>query len=293
VCEGSTVSNPREALHLRTLGDHTLWCRRISEWNVAHIERCTWRNGDAIRYRIYRADIARRYTAPRKTPALPNCEPLASRVRSDDGARFVNDLTLAACRATFAQQAAIVTIWHKANLLALRLLCRDQAARSRYLANFGFRHAAEREACARNCSAIESVQEVGLILLGINSGTQSPGAPVIRDGATCIVPGGNRITAEESAPLANECAKLHCRIATNAGARGLTALIRRHKWFQDGISELLLQVLNMKRDAEMVGDATRIIGGIKGAAALPMSVALIGSAVQSHPYANDLVPSLH
>jgi hypothetical protein len=42
----------------------------------------------------------------------------------------------------------------------------------------------------------------------------------------------------------------------------------------------------------MVGDTTRIIGGIKGAAALAMSVALIGGAVQAHPYANNLVASL-
>jgi hypothetical protein len=63
--------------------------------------------------------------------------------------------------------------------------------------------------------------------------------PVIRDGATCVVPGGNGITAEEGAPLANECAELHRRVAANAGAWGFTTLIRRHKWLQDGIGELL------------------------------------------------------
>ena len=42
----------------------------------------------------------------------------------------------------------------------------------------------------------------------------------------------------------------------------------------------------------MVGNATRIIGGIKGAAALAMTVALVGGAMQSHPYANNLMASL-
>jgi hypothetical protein len=133
------------------------------------------------------------------------------------------------------------------------------------------------------------VQEVGLVLLGIDSGTQSPGAPVIRDGAACIVSGGNGIAAEEGTPLTNERAELHRRVATHARAWRLTALIRRHKRFQDRIGKLLLEILNMERDAEMIGNATRIIGGIKGAAALAMTVTLIGGAVQSHPYAHHFM----
>jgi hypothetical protein len=49
-------------------------------------------------------------------------------MRSHNGARLVNDLTLAACGATVAQQAAVVTIWHEADLLTLRLLCGHKAA---------------------------------------------------------------------------------------------------------------------------------------------------------------------
>ena len=55
----ATMSNTRQALHLRTLGDRSLWCRRISQCNVAHIERCAGRNSDPIRHRVNRADIAR------------------------------------------------------------------------------------------------------------------------------------------------------------------------------------------------------------------------------------------
>ena len=106
------------------------------------------------------------------------------------------------------------------------------------------------------------------------------------------MPSGNGITAEEGTPLTNECAELDRRVAANARARRLTALIRRNKWLQDGIGKLLFKVLNVERDAEMVGNATRIIGGIKGAAALAMSVALIGGAMQSHPYADNLMASL-
>jgi hypothetical protein len=133
------------------------------------------------------------------------------------------------------------------------------------------------------------VQEVGLVLLGIDSGTQSPGAPIIRDGAAGIVPGGDGIAAEEGTPLTNECTELHRRVAANAGARRLTALIRRHKGLQDRIGKLLLEILNMERDAEMIGNATCIIGGIKGAAALAMTVALIGGTMQSHPYTHHFM----
>jgi hypothetical protein len=213
-------------------------------------------------------------------------------MRSNDSARLVNDFTLASCRATVAQQAAVVTIWNEADLLALWLLCSHKATRTCDFAHFWLRHAAQRESRPRDCGAVESMQEVGLVLLGVDSGTQSPGAPVIGDGASRIVPGSNCIASEERTPLANECAELHRRVAAHARARRLTALIRRDKWFQDRIRELLLKVLNVERDPKMIGNATRIVSGIKGAAALAMSVALIGGAVQAHPYADDLMASL-
>jgi hypothetical protein len=107
------------------------------------------------------------------------------------------------------------------------------------------------------------------------------------------VPRGNGIAAEEGAPLADKRAKLHRRVAANTRAWCLTALIRRHKRFKDGIGELLLEVLNMERDAEVIGNATRIIGGIKSAAALAVTVALIGGAVQAHPHSNNLMACLN
>jgi hypothetical protein len=107
------------------------------------------------------------------------------------------------------------------------------------------------------------------------------------------VPRGDGITAKEGAPLANECAKLHRRVAANTRAWCLTALIRRHKWLKDGVGELLLEVLNMERDAEVIGNATRIIGGIKGAAALTVTVALIGGTVEAHPDTNHFVTGLN
>jgi hypothetical protein len=136
------------------------------------------------------------------------------------------------------------------------------------------------------------MQEICLILLAVHCGTQSPGATVIRDGTTCIVPSGNGIAAEECAPLTNECAELHRRIAANTRAWCLTALIRRHKRLKDGVGELLLEILNMERDAEMIGNATRIVGGVEGAAALAVTVALIGGTVKSHPHSNNLMARL-
>jgi hypothetical protein len=137
------------------------------------------------------------------------------------------------------------------------------------------------------------VEEVGLVLLGIHSGTQSPGASIIRDGATRIVPGGDGIAAEEGTPLPNERAKLHRRITANARARRLTALIRSDERFQYGIGELSFKVLNVEWDAEMVGDATCVVSGIKGAAALSLPIALICCAVEAHPDTDNLMPSLN
>jgi hypothetical protein len=49
-------------------------------------------------------------------------------MRSDNGARLVNNLTLAAGSTTFAQKASVVAVRHEADLLALRLLCGHKAA---------------------------------------------------------------------------------------------------------------------------------------------------------------------
>jgi hypothetical protein len=214
-------------------------------------------------------------------------------VRSDNRARLVNDFTLATRRATVAQQAAVIAIGHKTDLLALRLLRGHKATRTCDFADFWLRHAAQRKSRSCDCGAVETVQEIGLVFLAVDGGAQSPRAPVIRDSATCVVPSGNGIAAEEGTPLTNECAELDRRVAANAWARRFTALIGRNKWLQDGIGELLFKVLNVERDAKMIGNATRIIGGIKGAAALAMSVALIGGAMQSHPYADNLMASFN
>ena len=93
------MSNAGQALHLRTLGNRPLWSRSISERNVANVKRCAWRNRDPIRHWVDRADITRCNTAPREPSALPDGEAFTSGVRSDDSARFVNHLALAACRA--------------------------------------------------------------------------------------------------------------------------------------------------------------------------------------------------
>jgi hypothetical protein len=45
----------------------------------------------------------------------------------------------------------------------------------------------------------------------------------------------------------------------------------------------------MERDAEMIGNTTRIIGGVKGAAALTMAIALVGGTMQAHPYAHHFM----
>jgi hypothetical protein len=213
-------------------------------------------------------------------------------VRADNCARLINNFTLATRRATVTQQAAVVAVGYEADLLALWLLCGHEATRTCDFADLWLRHAAQGKSRPRDCGTVESVQEVGLILLAVDGGAQSPRKPVIRDSATCVVPSGNGITAEEGTPLTNECAELDRRVAANAWARRLTALIGRNKWLQDGIGKLLFKVLNVERDAEMVGNATRIIGGIEGAATLAVAITLIGGAVQTHPHSNNFMTRL-
>jgi hypothetical protein len=107
------------------------------------------------------------------------------------------------------------------------------------------------------------------------------------------VPSRDGIAAEEGTPLANKRTELHRGVAPNTRAWRLTALIRRNERFQNRIGKLLLKVLNMKRDTKMISNATRIIGGIKGAATLAVTVALIGCVVKSHPHTDHFMACLN
>jgi hypothetical protein len=103
----------------------------------------------------------------------------------------------------------------------------------------------------------------------------------------------NRLATEERAPLPHERTELHCGVATDARTGGLTSQIGADKRFQHCISELALEILNMERDLQLIGNASSVISCIKRAATLPPAIHTICSIVEAHPHADNLMSGLH
>jgi hypothetical protein len=202
----------------------------------------------------------------------------------------VSALWLPAAR---AQERTVIAIWDEADLLALWLLRGWESARACHLTNLRLCHPPKWEARTSNRVAAEAMQEIRLIFVVIHCGTQAPRPAVGAHRASRIVSGRNCFAAKERTPLPHECAELHRGIATNAGARRLSAEIRANKWLEHRIGELALKVLNVEWDLQLVRHATRIVRRIKGATTLPPAIHPISSIVKSHPYANHLMSSLY
>ena len=64
--------------------------------------------------------------------------------------------------------------------------------------------------------------------------------------------------------------------------------VRVEERLQDAGIELALEVEDVERDAELAGDATRVVGGVERAAALLELAVRVGDVVQAHPDADDL-----
>jgi hypothetical protein len=212
---------------------------------------------------------------------------------ADNLTLLVNNLSALWLPATRAQERTVIAIWNEADLLALWLLCRGESARACHLPNLRLCHPPKRKARPSDRVAAEAMQEIGLVFVVIHCSTQAPGPAVGAHRASRIVAGGNRLAAKERTPLPHECAELHRGIATNAGARRLSAQIRANKWLEHRIGELTLKVLNVEWDLQLVRHATRIVRRIKGATTLPPAIHSVSSIVKAHPHTNNLVSSLY
>jgi hypothetical protein len=137
------------------------------------------------------------------------------------------------------------------------------------------------------------VQEVGLILVAINGGPQTPARAISTHCASRIVARSNCITSEEGAPLSHQRAKLHRRIASNTGARCLTVKIRTDERLKDRCGELALKVLDVERDLQLISNAARIICSVQRTAALSATVYSIRRIMQPHPDTNNFVSRLN
>jgi hypothetical protein len=264
-----------------------------SQVNLTALQRLTSTDRDAIRPRINRTDVARHICRNGESSPLSNGETSTPLVLTHNLTALINDLTRLRRPAARAKERPIVSISDETDLLALRLLCRCEPTRARRISHLTLRHLTEWEACTRNRLATEAVQEVGLILVAIYSGPQSPARTIGTHRASRIVARSNRITSEERTPLPHQRAKLHRRIASNTGARCLTVKIRTDERLKDRCGELALKVLDVEWDLQLISNAAGIICSVQRTAALSATVYSIRRIMQTHPDTYNFVSHLN
>ena len=157
------------------------------------------------------------------------------------------------------QNAGIVVVGNEADLHRFRLVRRGETQPARVAARLRLREHADRREHSRHHLAVDSPQEVALVLVPVP-------APV--EGAVAgyrVVPGGD-VVAVQRVGMGQQVAELGERVAANAGDRGPAAAVLAHEILDDVQVEPVLEIEHVMRDTQRVGDVARVIDRVERAA---------------------------
>src|SRR5262249_45786227 len=143
------------------------------------------------------------------------------------------------------------------DLLRLRLFRCWQSGAPRDFANFRLRQFAQREYGLRQLVLIEAEQEVGLILFPILSSQQEPAAQCLVELHARVMAGSHAIGSDPRGVF-DEVMKLDVVVAQNARTRRFAPEIRVDERRDDGLFEILLEIKDVIRNAQLRRDTTRV-----------------------------------
>src|SRR6267143_1660243 len=206
--------------------------------------------------------------------ALPDAEPapLTDRVAGNAGVRAEHAALTVDDRARpehvripAAQETAIVVVGHEADLLALRLVGRDEAESARVRADLLLVEIADGKMRRCELSLIERPEEIGLVLARVAPPAQEP-AParrVLRDAR--VMASGHAGGVPGTRPR-EQRAVFEIYVAGHARHGRAAAPIRVGEGTDDRAVELGLHVQDVVRDAELARDAARVVHRLAAAA---------------------------
>ena len=172
----------------------------------------------------------------------------------------VDDLSLAGqrTRADLFDRARVIAVGHEADLLALGLVGSRQSEFARPGANFLFFEFAERELDRFQLFLTEFEQKIGLVLLPVDRTSQAQALGPRVDIHPRIVARRHPIRAEDPRAL-EQIVELEPRVAGHAGNRcPAREIIVRERANYFGAKTLRV-IRNVESDAEVIGDAPRIV----------------------------------
>src|SRR6266513_1605442 len=231
----------------------------------------------------------------------PEPSPLADRVRGDalvpaeDFSLTVHDRARTEDRGVAPpQEASVVIVRHEADLLALRLVGRNETEPARVGPHLGLGQLADGETRGGELHLREGPEKVRLILLRVSRAQQDVTTARRVAGDARVVPrrDGDRVPCPRAR---QERAELQVAVAGNAGHGGPSAAVLVGEAGDDRALERVLHVEEIVRNAQPPGDVAGIVHGLRSAAAPEAlrRVRRLGPRPDAHGDADDVVALLH
>src|SRR5664279_3933494 len=180
------------------------------------------------------------------------------------------------------QNNGVIPTRHEADVLTLRLLrYHSQAESTRPRPRLRLRQRTNRQQHPTYHRAIDSPQEVALILRGVQSPVQ------LSTMRSSIVPRRNPLRVER-VRLPQQIAKLRERVPSHTRNRRASPRVLAHEVLQHVAAERILHVQHVVRNAELLAYATRVVDRVEGAARAIGH--LVAVAEELHCRADHIVP---
>ena len=150
----------------------------------------------------------------------------------------------------------VIAVWHKADILTVRLIRVDEAVLLRQRANVRLAQVAERKARVRQLLLRHGVQHIALILGRVDRLFQHIAPVPFLD--SDIMAGDHTIAIQNFRPI-KQLAELHIAITIDAGIRRNPVLIAFHESANHRISKIIREIEHVESHTEFIGDAARIL----------------------------------
>ena len=164
-------------------------------------------------------------------------------------------------------EAHVVARRNEADFLALGLFGDGQLLAARDFAHFLLGHFAEREQAVRELLLRQAKQKIRLVLLRVDGAQQAIAAGRFVEADARVVAGGDAVGADLLRGH-QQLLELDVVVAQRAGNRRAPGEIVLHEGAHHGVLEEPLEIHDVVRQAEVLGDALGVVDVVDRAAAL-------------------------
>ena len=259
----------------------------VGDQTLGGIERGIRADDDSVLLRQDLHDVDLFARRERKAAALADSIVDDAAVRADDIAVKVEERAgLRRFSGALDNDLRIITVRHEADVLTVVLAGVDETGFGCDLARVGLMQAAERKFDPRKLLLRQVIQDIALVLRRVDRFFEDIFLPVALDAR---IVAGRDILAPHDVRTLKKLVELQIAVAVDAGVRRDPVFVGVHKAVDDAGAELILEVEDIKREAQPVCDAAGILGIVERAAGMALGDARVLVVVELHHAANAVI----